>query len=51
MDANLPMTEADRKDDPILYTALIADADLLIADDKHLVPDRMKSFGSTAIAW
>jgi hypothetical protein len=27
-------------DDPILYTALTADADLLISDDKHLVPNR-----------
>jgi len=35
-----PTLTRDRKDDGILYTALLADADLLISDDKHLVPDR-----------
>jgi predicted nucleic acid-binding protein len=37
--AKVPVLTTDRKDDPILYTALIAEADLLISDDKHLVPD------------
>ncbi|MEX2447439.1 MAG: hypothetical protein WD404_01685 [Solirubrobacterales bacterium] len=36
----VPALTPDRKDDAILYTALLADADLLISDDKHLVPDR-----------
>jgi predicted nucleic acid-binding protein len=39
-DAAVPALTADPKDDPILYTALVADADLLISSDKHLVPDR-----------
>lgn len=37
--ASAPALTADPKDDPILYTALLANADLLISDDKHLVPD------------
>jgi len=36
----VPALTRDRKDDAILYAALLADADLLISDDKHLVPDR-----------
>jgi predicted nucleic acid-binding protein len=36
----VPALTRDRKDDGILYTALLGDADLLISDDKHLVPDR-----------
>lgn len=36
----VPALTRDRKDDGILYTALLADADLLVSDDKHLVPDR-----------
>ena len=36
----VPALTQDRKDDPILYTALVGDADLLISDDKHLVHDR-----------
>jgi predicted nucleic acid-binding protein len=36
----VPTLTADPKDDPILYTALLADADLLISSDKHLVPDK-----------
>jgi predicted nucleic acid-binding protein len=40
----VPTLTEDRKDDPILYTALIADADLLISDDRHLVPDRHEHF-------
>jgi len=36
----VPTLTQDRKDDAILYTALVGDADLLISDDKHLVPDR-----------
>lgn len=38
-----PMTQ-DRKDDAILYTALTGEADLLISDDKHLVPNRHEHF-------
>jgi len=37
--AGVPALTKDPKDDPILYTALLGSADLLIADDKHLVPD------------
>ena len=37
---SVPALTHDPKDDPILYTALIGNADLLISDDKHLVPDR-----------
>jgi len=40
LDSAVPTLTADPKDDPILYTALLADADLLISSDKHLVPDR-----------
>lgn len=36
----VPTLTQDRKDDAILYTALVGDADLLISDDKHLVPGR-----------
>jgi predicted nucleic acid-binding protein len=36
----VPALTEDPKDDPILHTALIGDADLLISDDKHLVPNR-----------
>lgn len=36
----VPELTQDRKDDAILFTALVGDADLLISDDKHLVPDR-----------
>lgn len=36
----VPALTQDRKDDAILFTALVGDADLLISDDKHLVPDR-----------
>lgn len=36
----VPALTRDREDDGILYTALLADADLLVSDDKHLVPDR-----------
>jgi predicted nucleic acid-binding protein len=39
-DSAVPSLTADPKDDPILYTALAADADLLISSDKHLVPDK-----------
>jgi predicted nucleic acid-binding protein len=39
-DSAVPALTADPKDDPILYTAFLADADLLISSDKHLVPDR-----------
>lgn len=36
----VPALTQDRKDDGILYTALLGGADLLVSDDKHLVPDR-----------
>jgi predicted nucleic acid-binding protein len=36
----VPLLTQDRKDDAVLYTALAGDADLLISDDRHLVPDR-----------
>ena len=39
-DSAVPVLTADPKDDPILYTALSANADLLISSDKHLVPDK-----------
>jgi predicted nucleic acid-binding protein len=35
-----PILTRDRQDDPIVYTALIADADYLISDDRDIVPDR-----------
>ena len=38
-DGDVPALTADPKDDPILYTALRGDADLLVSGDKHLVPD------------
>jgi hypothetical protein len=47
----VPVLTADRKEDPILYTALVADADLLIADDSTSCRTAMKSFGGTTIAW
>lgn len=34
-----PALTRDRKDDPIVYTALLADADYLVSDDRHIVPD------------
>jgi hypothetical protein len=37
---DVPRLTQDAKDDPILYTAFAGDADLLISDDRHLVPDR-----------
>lgn len=50
----VPSLTPDRKDDDILYTALLADADLLISDDKHLVPDRHEHHwehaGNTVVA-
>lgn len=36
----VPLLTQDRKDDAILYTALIGGADLLVSDDGDLVPDR-----------
>lgn len=39
-EAEVPVLTRDRKDDPMLWTALVADADLLISNDKHLVPDQ-----------
>ena len=43
-DSAVPSLTADPKDDPILYTALVADADLLVSSDKHLVPDKKEEF-------
>jgi predicted nucleic acid-binding protein len=39
-DEDVPALTRDPKDDPILWSALAGDADLLISNDKHLVPDR-----------
>jgi predicted nucleic acid-binding protein len=39
----IPAFTHDPKDDPIVLTALLADADLLISDDKDIVPDRERS--------
>ena len=36
----IPAFTKDPKDDPIVLTALLADADLLISDDADIVPDR-----------
>ncbi len=36
----VPRLTPDPKDDPILFGALLGDVDLLISDDRHLVPDR-----------
>jgi predicted nucleic acid-binding protein len=53
-DADVPTLTADPKDDPILYTALVGDADLLISGDKHLVPSREQELwehnGQTVLA-
>lgn len=35
-----PALTTDPKDDPIVYTALLAGSDLLVSDDRHVVPDR-----------
>jgi predicted nucleic acid-binding protein len=35
-----PVLTRDRQDDPIVYTALLADAEYLISDDRDIVPDR-----------
>jgi predicted nucleic acid-binding protein len=37
---DVPTLTRDPKDDPILYTALLADVDLLVSGDKDLVPDK-----------
>ncbi len=37
--AHTPTLTRDRKDDPIVYTALMADADYLVSDDRDIVPD------------
>ncbi len=34
-----PVLTRDRQDDPIVYTALLAEADYLISDDRDIVPD------------
>ena len=46
-DSAAPALTADPKDDPILYTAFVADVDLLISSDKHLPPTGKKSSGKT----
>ena len=38
--ADAPALTRDPADDPIVYTALRAGADLLISDDRDIVPDR-----------
>jgi predicted nucleic acid-binding protein len=38
--AQAPTLTRDRQDDPILYTALLGEADYLISDDRDIVPDR-----------
>ena len=35
-----PALTRDPEDDPIVYTALLANCDLLISDDSDIVPDR-----------
>lgn len=35
-----PALTRDPEDDPIVYTALLGNCDLLISDDSHIVPDR-----------
>ncbi len=35
----VPLLTRDRKDDPIVYTALVGRADYLISDDRDIVPD------------
>jgi len=37
--AQAPKLTRDRKDDPIVYTALLGRADYLISDDRDIVPD------------
>lgn len=37
--ADAPSLTRDPEDDPIVYGALLADCDLLISDDKDIVPD------------
>ena len=53
-DADVPALTMDPKDDPILYTALVGDADLLVSQDKHLVPDKQQELwehdGQTVLA-
>jgi predicted nucleic acid-binding protein len=39
-----PGLTADPEDDPIVYGALLADADFVISDDRHIVPDRSEQF-------
>lgn|GEM_PF-3818968 len=50
----VPTLTRDRKDDGILYAALLTDADLLVSGDKHLVPDRHEHHwehaGNTVVA-
>jgi len=36
----VPTLTPDTRDDPIVYGALIAEADFLISDDRHIVPDQ-----------
>lgn len=39
-----PALTRDPHDDPIVYSALLADADLLISDDRDIVPDGIEQF-------
>jgi predicted nucleic acid-binding protein len=45
--AAIPRYTPDRDDDPIVHTALLADAVFLIADDKHIAPDAEDVFEYT----
>ncbi len=40
----VPKLTADPNDDPILYGALLGEVDLLISDDRHLVPDLQEHY-------
>jgi hypothetical protein len=40
--ADAPALTKDPGDDPIVYGALLADCDILISDDRHIVPDRVE---------
>lgn len=37
-----PALTRDPEDDPIVYMALLSDADLLVSDDRDIVPDRIE---------
>lgn len=39
-----PALTRDPQDDPIVYSALLADADFLISDDRDIVPDGIEHY-------